>query len=240
MNRLQRIATLASSLVFTLGIGLGTAHAVTIPACWAGAGCDIESILDEALPIGDALITFTYTGSRGIDPDFSSLILTPLDDGGLEPGPGVHFGWLSADLPMLTSVGTAGYSIDYSVEAPAGEFIKDLGVRITGFDFFGTGEADVTNDDVAVACANLGGVDCVRGPHTGTDPVSVDLGAPVATYAGTIYVDLQNHAVGDTSRIDSWDVRFSQSTPTPEPSASLVFATGFTVFALANRKRRAA
>ena len=224
MNRLQRIAAFASTLALTFGIGLGAAHAVTITSGCAAVNnfCTFDELFNNNATITvDGALFDEF--SMVFDGDLTQMTAEAAPFEALNPG--LLF---KGNTQILGSDPSLNNLMDYDVTALGGLLFVDASMLLNS----GT----VLPPDGSILIANAGGFDTNLSVSLFPGDMSGIFDSEDFAPLGFLLIGTDFNVFGPAS-LNEWTVRYSQ---TPEPTSAMIFATGFAVFALTNRKRRTA
>ena len=235
-----------------LALSAGGAQAIPLSDLLAGQSITAgDKVFDQW-----RLISETNSDFLAPPIDASGIDVQPLNDGGMDPGPGLLF-TISNGAFDVTGDGIYAfidYMIGFRVTAPAGIGIKDNSLQITNGFVTNSGDNGMYIQEFAGTAPNLvddpGNTSLPDLSVTSTEFSWLDPGPAFsdltdsATFAPTnsIYVskDILVWAsdVNETASLTGFEQRFSQ-TPIPEPSTVLLLGAGIAGLGLSRRKRRA-
>jgi hypothetical protein len=248
---------------------LQTLGTVTLAIITGGAQATLLSDLlnGASITAGDKVFDMWFVDPVAVsDPalevDPANIDVTALNDGGLDPGPGLHFS-ISNGAFDVTGDGIYAfidYLIGFRVTAPTGLNIKDNSLAITDAfvtnsgdngitiqEFVGTDKSkvdvpgDITVPDLSVTDVEFSWLDpTFGGPGLISDLTDSASFAPQSQIWVSKDIFVWASDVDETASLTGFEQRFSQEpVGAPEPSVVLLMAAGAAGLGLARRKRRA-
>lgn len=214
---------------------------VSTSGCGAPSSCTLSELFaGGSLTVGTRQFSNWELHSidpDGVMPDFSQVVVTGLDDGGLDPGSGIRFsgnGELAVsdenrlDLEIIfrvtdlqPTIRMGGSELTISSDTVAGS----ARLAISGFVANGNGIAQ-------------GGLDVETDPSFATS-IPVDAIGFRTSQAGLIVLEeilIESSVAGDSAELDAFEQRFTQL---PEPNVATGLVAGVVAVSALGMRRRA-
>jgi hypothetical protein len=244
MKRILQVSVLALAL-----IGLGGARATSLADLLAGGSITAgDKVFDQF-----TLLSFVAADATHVL-DAANIDVTPLNDGAMDPGPGLAFA-VSNDELTTTGDGIFNFidlAFGFRVTAPAGFLVHDNSLYLTGvtltsdidFEDLGTTILEWVDPNGFVADPSTPGyisteISNLAGVGTNSTPAS-------STFAPhqSIFVtnDLLVWATNrlETARLTAFEQRFSQQVAgIPEPGTLALLLVGMVALGAGLRRRNA-
>ncbi len=244
------IAVLSAILIFPLQIEAG----VITSGCGGGASCTFLQLLQGGtIQAGDLLFSgftpFQQNGTTNKNPNVALITVTGLDDGGLDPGPGLFF-----NLNGQFSV-TTGQFIDLFTTFLVGPAlidsnqIKDSSITLTTVSAVGAGTASGVEQTLYESSGGAGiythVVDVRPSENVNILMSSTTFPARDSVFNNMILRVYPGSESTGSASITGFAVRFSQQTggiqppsPAPEPGSLTLMMAGLLAAAAFMRKRK--
>jgi hypothetical protein len=221
--------TLALAAVALVALSAGEARAIVLTSgCANATSCTLAELF-----AGSSIWVNTkrfdnweieFIDPDGVSPDFTLVVVSGLDDGGLNPGNGILFtgnsellvsGADRLDMAVGFTVTELAASVD--MDGNSLTIVSDV---VVGTGLVKVGEFVADGSGVGIG-QKLVETDPAFGPAIPTDAI----GFPVVQKNLTIEKDilLQGSVPGDSAELVSFEQRFSQ---TPEPGSALMLCVG--------------
>lgn len=122
MKRILQISALTLALV-----GAGGAQAIPLSVLLNGGS------ITAGDKVFDSFTSLSYVATDGRSANYANIDVTALNDGGMDPGPGLRFTVVNGELAVTGGVDVTGQGLSnfidlafgFRVTAPAGKLIKD-------------------------------------------------------------------------------------------------------------------
>jgi hypothetical protein len=225
--------TKIGALCLTLLFG-STVQAVTI---------SLEDLVGgESITAGDKVFSdWVFDDSLGLEPDLANIQVTSLDDGDLDPGPGLSYDF-GQEL-TLDSFADLDVSWGFTVTPADGLLIKDVSLSRGGFCSGCTDSGWAIIQDIYSPGGDLLGSlfdewDWLDGVNHSDGVYSLDFAGQTSLWVET-NVFLWTYGDEESHGLSSIEQRFSQELVTvPEPGTLALFGVGLLGIAASRRRRR--
>lgn len=247
--RAYRFATVAIALPLAAALAIGPASATVVTSgCDLDDACILQELFDGAtITVNDKLFSnwtliAIETNSTLDEVDTGDILVSGLDDGGLEPGPGLFFDSFAA----IEAVGDGqefgfvafAFAFDVSVLDPTLN-IKDNSLSLDATFFDGDGGFVEVFEILFDESGNFVGEKAVFEDNLFDDAEFFDSAEFDPTSFLTVEVDIVAFTdnLDETAAIDAFSMRFSQ-TAVPGPATLGLFGVGLAGLGLAARRRK--
>lgn len=227
--------TAAAAVIGAFTTGSYTANALVITTnCAAADRCTLDELFNNAgaIQVDDKLFSdwaLEPTNPFSVVPDFSLVEVVGLDDGGLDPGPGLLFNG-NGELSVAVDPNTGdsqflelAFNFQVTVLGPALSIVDN---SLSILDFTVAGDGAITIDEAVFGAGliNLGNKHVeVHGEFPGTDILFDAIEFPpqqTLLIEKTIHLDA---GFDGAAELIAFEQRFSQ---VPEPAALALFGIG--------------
>lgn len=228
------ITAVTLSLAAGLNINFHTAQAAVVTSgCVDSASCTLGELFSGGtMTVNDKKFSdfsLGFTAPFSVVPDFSKVIVSGLDDGGSDPGPGLRVSSTTEFSINSLDLMNFGYTFKVDVLDPQWR-VKDNSLTVSSADYVMTGsgprwEANETVNDTQLNV--LGSKQVFADAFFGTSDLSDNtVFAPQSSLLVGTQVYMESFDTGENAQLFAFEQRFSQVlVPLPAPLALL--AAGF-------------